>query len=239
MSARLDPSDIRFRIAAARRMLARNGCESGVGGHVSARADDASSFWVSPFEYFDETTPDRMIRVDFDLALLEGEREASPAIRFHAEIYRRRPDVGSVIHTHSPHALVLGTRGQPLGMFDSEAAVFFEEQAVFEETDAGIVSAERLGDALGGGRLLLLKNHGVVIASQTLEEATVEAMMVERASYTHLQAIQIGGTEYATDAVRALKAGYRKHFVPQTWDANLRRLRHSDPDLFDWVASSA
>ena len=157
-------------------------------------------------------------------------------MRFHATIYGRRPDVQAVIHTHSRWALALSTLGQPLGMYDSEAAVFFEEQAVHEENSADIVAPGRLAYELGSARLLILKNHGAVLVSQSLEEATVEAMMFESASFTHVQAIQIGGTEYHTEAVRALKKGYRRHFVPQMWEANFRRLAQSDPDLFEWVA---
>ena len=59
--------DIRFRIAAARRILYREGCDSNVGGHVSARADGEDAFWVTGFEYFDQTTPDRVCKLGFDL----------------------------------------------------------------------------------------------------------------------------------------------------------------------------
>ena len=51
----MDVDDIRFKIAAARRILANNGCESRVAGHVSARAEGEDAFYVTPFEYFDET----------------------------------------------------------------------------------------------------------------------------------------------------------------------------------------
>ena len=52
----MDISDIRFRIAASRRILYREGCDSNVGGHVSARADDHDdAFWVTGFEYFDQS----------------------------------------------------------------------------------------------------------------------------------------------------------------------------------------
>ena len=65
----VDAHDIRFRIAAARRMLFRLGCDSNVGGHVSARADGEDAFWVTGFEYFDQTTPDRVAKLDFDLQI--------------------------------------------------------------------------------------------------------------------------------------------------------------------------
>lgn len=70
-----------FQISLARRMLALEGCESRVAGHVSLKASH-DSFWVSTFGYFDETLPDQIIRVDFDINKLEGTWEPSPPLRF-------------------------------------------------------------------------------------------------------------------------------------------------------------
>ena len=117
---------VRFEIAMARRILAREACESAVAGHVSVRAPGEDAFWVSPFEYFDETTPDRIIKVSFDLDRLEGDWEPSPAIAFHAEFYRGRPDVNSVIHTHAHYTMVFATTGRELGMYNDMSALFLD-----------------------------------------------------------------------------------------------------------------
>ena len=70
----MDIADIRFRIAASRRILYREGCDSNVGGHVSARADDHDdAFWVTGFEYFDQTTPDRVCLMTDVAKLNKGE----------------------------------------------------------------------------------------------------------------------------------------------------------------------
>jgi L-fuculose-phosphate aldolase len=230
----MDINDIRFKIAAARRILARNGCESAVAGHVSARAAGEQAFWVSPFEYFDETLPDRVVKADFDLRLLEGDWEPSPAISFHAGIYRARPDVMSVIHTHSHYVSVLATTRQTVGMYNVASVLFYEDQALYEDdgthppVDAGVMTA-----ALGSRRVLLIKNHGAVIASQSLEHATIEALVLEQAARYHIEAIAIGGTEFPEAEVRRGREAYHKYFLPNMWEANLRRLRRSDPDLFD------
>src|SRR4051812_36785124 len=153
---------ISFRIAAARRMLYRNGCDSGVGGHVSARdpRDGGATFWISPFEYFDETTPDTVVRSTMDLTSVDGLSEVSPAVRFHAAIYRRRPDVAAVVHTHSRYIMAVGTTGSTVGMFSSDACVFYQEQVVFEETTEDIVNGDALAKVLGENRAIILKNHG-------------------------------------------------------------------------------
>jgi len=225
--------DPRMRIAVARRMLARNGCESMVAGHVSERAEDGQGFWVSPFGYFDETTPEMVIKVGFDLSRLEGDWEPSPAIQFHAAIYARRPDVRSVIHTHSHYVSLFNTTGRTIGMYNVGSVLFWDDQVVHADDGSrppvpGDVLAEELGDK----RVVLIKNHGAIVASQSLERATIEAMMLEVAARYHLEAEAIGGTEFPEAEVVRGRGAYHRHFLPNMWEANLRRLRRSDPDLF-------
>ncbi len=232
----MDVDDIRFKVAAARRILYRQGCDSGVAGHVSARADEPGTFWVTPFEYFDETTPDRLIRVDGDLRLLEGDWEPSPAIQFHAAIYGSRPDVGSIIHTHSHWVSVFSSLGRPVGMYNVAAVLFHGSQALYAD-DGTRPSAEgvRLAEALGDNGVLLMRNHGAIIASGSIEAATVEAMTLEAATRYHIECEAIGGAEIPEAEVVQSRRDYDRYFRRMTWDANLRRLRRSDPDLFDWL----
>ena len=229
----VDEKDPRFRIAASRRMLARNGCESRVAGHVSERVAGEDAFHVSPFGYFDETTPDMVVKLSLDLERLDGEWEPSPAVEFHAEIYRRRPDVTAIVHTHSHELSKFVTRARPIGMYNVAAVLFHEEQVLYDKDDP---SRHDMGDSLasclGDKRVVLMKNHGAVVASETLEQATIEAMMLEACAEYHLAAEAIGGSEIPEGEVRRGKGRYRELFLPQMWEANYRRLRRSDPDLF-------
>ena len=92
-----------------------------------------------------------------------------------------------------------------------------------------------MATALGDRRVLLMKNHGAVIASQSLEHATIEACMLEVAAQYHIEAERLGGTEFPEAEVRRGREKYHKHFLPQMWDANFRRLQRSDPDLWAWL----
>ena len=226
--------DIRFRIAAARRMLAREGCESNVGGHVSARNPERNdTFWVTGFEYFDTTLPDRVALLDLDLGALEGELAMSPAVNFHARIYRERADVNAIVHLHSRYVSVLSSTSQTVGMYNVMAVLFHDEQATY--FDDGVKSHLAVVDALGDKRVVLMKNHGAIIASDSLENATIEAIALEAAARYHLECVAAGGTEILEAEVVGGKAMYRKHFLPQMWAANLERIRRSDPDLFEWL----
>ncbi|HEX3947433.1 MAG TPA: class II aldolase/adducin family protein [Acidimicrobiales bacterium] len=229
-------NDIRFRVAAARRILYRHGCDSQVGGHVSARAEGEDAFWVTPFEFFDETTPDGVAKVDFDLQVLEGSMVASPAIQFHAAIYRERPDVQSVIHTHSFWASVLSGTQRPLGMYNAVSVLFADEQS-FHEDDGTRPSVEGklVATALGDKHLLWLKNHGVIVVGPSLEHATVDAVSVELTAHYQVEMERIGATEMAPAEVTQSKVLYEQYFRQNMWPALLRRLRHSDPDLFAYL----
>lgn len=223
--------DLPFKIAAARRMLYREGCDSDVGGHVSARCEGEDAFWVTGFEYFDTTTPDRVAKLDFDLQPVVGELAMSPAVNFHARIYRERPDVNAIVHLHSHYISVLSSvEAKQVEMFNVHSVLFHDEQATY--FDDGVKSHLEVVDALGDKRVVLMKNHGAIIASDSLENATIEAITLEKAARIQLEAEAIGGTPIREAEVLSGKAMYRKHYLPQMWAANLERLRRSDPDLF-------
>jgi L-fuculose-phosphate aldolase len=226
-------TDVRWRIAAARRLLYRHGCDSGIAGHVSQRAEDGSSFWVTPFEFFDETVPESVVRLSLDLELLEGEGTASPAVQFHASIYAARPDVGSVIHTHSRNAIIFSTLGIELGMFHAAATIFAGRQALFRDDGVlPLAHGPAIVSALGDAGLLIMQNHGALVASHTLEDATVEAITFEQQADIHLASATAGGKPMHHDEVLQNQADYDKHYRKMTWDAIVRRLRQTDPDLF-------
>jgi L-fuculose-phosphate aldolase len=228
--------DVCFRIAAGRRMLYREGCDSNVGGHVSARAEEGDGFWVTGFEYLDQTLPENVAKLDFDLRPLVGEHELSPAVNFHALIYRRRPDVNAIVHVHSHFVSVLSSiEGRTVGMYNVVSVLFHDEQATYR--DDGVKPHTDVVDALGDDKhVVLMKNHGAIVASDSVENAVIEAITLEAAARYHLECVAAGGTEILDAEVRGGKEMYRRHYLPQMWRANLARLRTSDPDLFEGLA---
>lgn len=233
VQAPADEESLRFTVAAARRMLGRSGCDSGVAGHVSARVDGEDAFWVSAFEYCDETRPETLVKSSFDLERVAGDWDPSPAIEFHAAIYRARPDVRSVIHTHSHWVSVLATTGRTVGLYNV-GAVLFDDDQVFVEDDGSTppVQGPRLAQLLGDRRVLIIRNHGAIIASQSVERAAIEAITLEETARYHLEARSVGGEELTSAYVALTRPEYERYYLPHMWAANLRRLRRTDPDLF-------
>ena len=189
---------------------------------------------MTPFAYFDETTAEMVSRMGFDLTLKEGSWAPAAAVQFHASIYGHRPDVHSVIHLHSHFLSVLSTLGRVVGMYNVASVLFYDEQVVHVDdgNPPAPVDGEVIASELGDRRVVIIKNHGAIVASQSLERATIEALTLEKVAQYHLEAEAVGGTEIAPAEVIRGRRSYTQYYLPLMWDANVRRLRSSDPELF-------
>jgi L-fuculose-phosphate aldolase len=229
--------DPKLFISAARRMLYREGLDSQIGGHVSLRVPGEDAYWVTPYQYFDETLPEHVTKVGFDLEVREpGTLPASPGINFHSSIYRARPDVNCVIHTHAKNMAVLTTTGEPFGMYYTYASLFLDDVGYFKDDPTMVPDAE--GDAivevLGDKRAVLMSHHGSIHAGDTLENVAAEAIIFELCCSYQVAAMAVGGKPLDESTARSYRHAYLKNaFRTQIWDANFRRLRRSDPDLFE------
>ena len=85
-------------------------------------------------------------------------------------------------------------------MYNVASVLFHEDQATY--FDDGVKPHLDVVDALGDKRVVLMKNHGAIVASQSLEQATIEAVMLEEAARYHLECEAAGGTEIVEAEVR-------------------------------------
>jgi L-fuculose-phosphate aldolase len=205
MTADFPAADLPAReaLAGACRILAREGHESGLAGQVTARADRPDTWWTLQFGYgFDEATPERMVLVDEDLQPLSGGRP-NPGVRFHVWVYRKRPDVTAIVHTHAPYASALAATGQRLRTIHMDSAMLHgcahlpEWPGVPVADDEGRIISGALGDA----KCILLANHGLLTAGASVEEATYLAVFFERAARMQLRAMAAGGFKEVAPAL--------------------------------------
>jgi L-fuculose-phosphate aldolase len=184
-------------LAAACRILAREGHESGLAGQVTARGANPGTWWTLQFGYgFDEATPERMVLVDEDLKPLQGGRP-NPGVRFHVWIYRKRPDVKAIIHTHPPHASALAATGAPLKIAHMDSSMLYGTAHLPEWPGVPVADDEGriISGALGDAKTILLANHGLLAAGGSVEEATYLAVFMERAARMQLLAAAAGGVK--------------------------------------------
>lgn len=208
--ASLSVDDPRLRVAAARRILARGGCESGVAGHVSLRGDDGNSFWTSGFEYFDETTLRPSCGPTSTSSSSRARRRRLRRPEFHSAIYRSRSDVGAIIHIHSHWVSTFVSSDGPIGMYNVGAVVFHEEQAMLvDDGTRPPVEGHRVVAALAGRSVVLVKNHGAIVVASTSETATVLALMLEQAA----RARDVGGELRPARSHRSRPDGLARHVM--------------------------
>jgi L-fuculose-phosphate aldolase len=232
----------KFQIAAARRILFRAGLDSQIGGHISLRIPGADAFYITPFQYFDETLPEDLSIVGFDLAVREsGRYEVSPGINFHSDIYRARTDVHCIVHTHARNAALLSTLASSVGTFHVYSAFFFEDVAFFrDDCDATPdVEGPAIAKGLGDKRAVLMSHHGSINVGATLQQTVAEALLFDIAAQHHLDAVSLGGKPLDDRTIRTYRRAFLNNdFREQLWEANYRRLRRSDPELFSCLRQS-
>ena len=182
-------------LAACCRILASENHESGLAGQVTARADKPGAFWTLQFGYgFEEATPERMVLVDEDLKALSGGRP-NPGTRFHIWIYRKRPDVKAIVHTHAPSASALAATGKPLKTIHMDSAMLHGTTHLTDWPGVPVADDEGriISSALGDAKSILLANHGLLTAGNSVEEAAYLAVFFERAARMQLAAMAAGG----------------------------------------------
>lgn len=160
-------------------------------GHLSARLPGDASAWVKPWGLgFDEVTPQSLVEMDLDGNKIGGgEGRLHMEMPLHTEIYRARADVNCVIHVHPFYATLLSSVWNGRMLRVSQPTQQFVSGLGYYESSALVTSAAQGRDVaakLGGHSAVLLKNHGVVVAAESIEQAVVFAVQLERAAQAHL-----------------------------------------------------
>ncbi len=231
---------IRLDLACACRIIANEKMDDSIAGHVSIRIPGTDEIWTNPYPfYFADIAPEDVVRVDMKGRVIEGRHKPNPSIDIHPTIYRRRPDVGAIVHTHPPCVTGFSALGREIEVFDQMGAFIFEEQAVYNEFIGTVFSedgADPIAEALGTKNIGILKNHGLISVGTDIRFALGYTLLAERAAKVQAQAIQFGAT--SADALDAETARQTKaanieigHYQ-DWWQALVRGLRKSDPDLF-------
>lgn len=139
-----------------------------------------------------------MIIIDLDgNQLIDGEKPPTET-RIRTEIYRARPDVGAVVHTHQFSGTLLGVIGADLLPVLHIPAVLTFGGSIATRPCPLLVTTPALGkslaEALGGGALCHLQGHGIVSVAADVQTATVTAVALEHLAEANLRILQTGRT---------------------------------------------
>ena len=196
--------------------LPRNRLVVWTGGNVSVRDPDTGLVAIKPSGVrYDDLTAASMVVVELDGTIIEGGRKPSSDTASHLYIYRHRPDVNGVVHTHSRFATAFAAVGRPIPVYLTAQADEFGGEIPC--ADFAFVGDDSIGalvvESIGRSSAILLKNHGVFTVGPTAAAAVKAAVMVEDVAATVWAALQIGTPdELDADAVDRLHRRYTTEY---------------------------
>jgi L-ribulose-5-phosphate 4-epimerase len=193
----------------AQRVVASGAISANGHGNVSLRAPGADEMYFTAGPSLRNHPASAVVRVRLDGVLLEGELPPiqGAVVAMHTAMYADSPDVGCVLHTHSPYATAYAVAQQPIGCWVEALAMFGLPSGVpvagygprgSEQAVAHIRAART-----PGGPAVLLANHGVLVFHRTPELAIIVGGIVEEAAQAGINAASLGGPVEIPEALRA------------------------------------
>jgi L-fuculose-phosphate aldolase len=202
-------------IDSALRMIDAGVMSPSLHGNISSRIPGTDHFLLTAGGSLADMTPERIARFNMEGDLLEGAVEPAGAeiINMHGIVYRTRPEMGGVVHIHSPYATAFAVAGKPIplvyegqiraGMTDGVPVAGYAPRGSEESVD-NIARVLKTYRHVAG---LLLANHGVLAFAENASSAAGAAMTIEESATLAARAESIGGArEIPRDMVKyALK----------------------------------
>lgn len=226
--------EVRADLAAAYRLVAERGWDDLIYSHLSARVpgtDDA--FLVNPFGlYFDEITASSLVKINHKgEKLLDTPHPVNPSsFLVHHAVYRVRPDVGAVIHLHTPSTIAVATQKHGL-LPVTQNAMIFDGKVGYHEYEGPVVTPdeiESLGADLGDNSILLLRSHGCIVVAENVANAFTIAHDLHRACETQVALLSAGLENIHPPSELSRRLVREKVAIPAAqfpeWPGLLRRL---------------
>jgi ribulose-5-phosphate 4-epimerase/fuculose-1-phosphate aldolase len=197
-------------------------------GHVSARHDTSQDrFWLSQSMAPGLVSAADIMEFDLSGEPVDGQGRPTYAERFiHSEIYRRRPDVKAIVHSHSPAVIPFGVTSVPLkpifhmSGFLGTGVPIFEIREIAGDTDMlvrnpglGAALALRLGDKAAA----LMRGHGSVAVGSSLPQVVFRAVYLEVNARLQSEAMKLGSINFLTSEEAKLAAAGNDMHVLRPW----------------------
>jgi ribulose-5-phosphate 4-epimerase/fuculose-1-phosphate aldolase len=228
-------------LAAAFRLFSRFGFDEGVAGHITARDPERPDhFWVNPFGmHFGQIRASDLILVNHRGEVVEGKHAVNAAaFAIHSQVHAARPDVVAAAHAHSMYGKAWSTLGRLLDPLTQDACAFYEDHAVFADF-TGVVyeksEGQRIAEALGKYKAVILRNHGLLTVGHTVEEAAWWFITMDRSCQAQLLA-EAAGTPVKIDPAHAIETRNligNHHAGWFQFQPLLARVVREEPDLLE------
>ena len=189
---------LRRDVALANRILERCGLST-VFGHASARIPGTETFLMPARRSPRFAEEDSLLILDTNGTVRSGQGIPNSELWIHARAYAARPDLGGIVHAHSPACICLTQIGEPHRIVHNQGGPFLDRVTEYERV--GLIRSRELGDALaralGSGIAVMMRGHGITTGCADVRTATVAACFLEESAELQLRMLTAVGGDTA------------------------------------------
>lgn len=229
----MQDQEYRQQIALACRALGTYGLGKQIGGHVSMRVPGEDAYWTNILDKtLEELTPDDMVKLNFDGEILSEGDVVSPGIDFHHGIYKLRPDVNAIVHTHGFWNTALAAMARPPKMWQNLCTYFYERCAISPDD-----TIAKIGPTLGKDNVaILIPWHGAITVAPHLGRAAALMVTLEYAAELDVRLSATDAQPMPQDRCEDLRNLVESaDYLERTWHLMVRKARRalSGPGAID------
>jgi HCOMODA/2-hydroxy-3-carboxy-muconic semialdehyde decarboxylase len=204
-------------------------------GHVSARdPDHPDRFFLSRSMAPALVGEDDILTLGLDGEVIDDPRKCYLERYIHSEIYRARPEVMAVVHSHSPAVIPFGivpsARIRPVchmaGFLGADGTPVFEIRDYAGTSSNLLVDSAKLGEAmtsvLGAHNAVLMRGHGSTVVGGSLQEAVFRGVYLEVNARLQAEALRLGEPIYLTAGEAATVDGMNRTTLERAWNLWVR-----------------
>ena len=238
-----DEQRLRIDLAACYRLIALYGWDDLVFTHISVELPGDTGFLINPYGmFFEEITASSLVKIDASGNKLEDSPwPVNPAgFVIHSAVHAARKDAVCVIHTHTPAAVAVSAQREGLLPISQQATIALASLGYHDYEGIAVSDLEkpRLVRDLGDNSCLILRNHGLLAAGETVADTFLWIYNLQRACEIQVLA-QAGGTPLSVDP--RILSGVKQNVATVTrglagalaWPGLLRRLDRINPGYAD------
>jgi ribulose-5-phosphate 4-epimerase/fuculose-1-phosphate aldolase len=224
--------DSQIRLVAAYRLFWKLGFDEGVMGHLSFRDPEfPDRFWLNPFGLsLGLIRTSDLMCIGLDSSVIEGDGYPHiGGVPLHSAIYRDRPEVKAVAHTHSPAGKAWSTLGRLIAPISTEAAVFFGRHAIYDSFANGEGAA--LAEAAKDNRAVIMKSHGILTVGESIDEAAYLFASLEKVCAEQLRVEGWGPQLVPEEQARIISDRFSSYSGWLNFQPAFATILHEQPDL--------
>jgi len=193
----MKPGEAKDMVLEAGKRLLKEGLVTRSWGNVSLRLDKQGMGGTPSGKRYEELLPEQMVLVDYHTMEYEGVFKPTSEATMHAAIFRARPEIRAVIHTHQVYATTVAVAGKEIpAIVDDQAQILGSSIKVtkYQRSNSDELAGEVVAN-LAGRNAVLIANHGAVCVGRNMDEAFVAAQILEKTCQVFIGAAMLGGAQ--------------------------------------------